>query len=65
MSFREDVTLACLTALRSRPWPPSSGELELLRRAAESAEGEGAEPTRAAAAEGAPSEERAGYPRVA
>jgi hypothetical protein len=40
MSFRDDVTLACLSALRSRPWPPSSGELELLRRAAELDEGE-------------------------
>jgi hypothetical protein len=36
MTVRDDVTLACLDALRSRPWPPSSGELELLRRATES-----------------------------
>ena len=35
MSFCDDATLACLTALRSRPWPPSSGELQLLLRAAE------------------------------
>jgi hypothetical protein len=38
MSLRDDVTLACLAALRSRPWPPSSGDLELLRRAGELAE---------------------------
>ncbi|HEV7824023.1 MAG TPA: hypothetical protein VGP02_03885 [Mycobacteriales bacterium] len=57
MSFRADVTLACLTALRSRPWPPSSGELELLRRAAELPVSEGAEDE--------PSEEPARYPRVA
>jgi hypothetical protein len=57
MSFRADVTLACLTALRSRPGPPSSGELELLRRAAELPVSEGAEDE--------PSEEPARYPRVA
>jgi hypothetical protein len=50
MSFRDDVTLACLTALRSRPWPPSSGELELLRRAAGLPEQERAGQTRTAAA---------------
>jgi hypothetical protein len=43
MSHIDDVTLACLNALRSRPWPPTAGELELLRRAAEVAEGEAAE----------------------
>jgi hypothetical protein len=40
MSIRDDATQACLNALRSRPWPPTTGELELLRRAAEIAEGE-------------------------
>jgi hypothetical protein len=43
MSFNDDATLACLDALRSRPWPPTTGELELLRRAAEVAEAEVAE----------------------
>jgi hypothetical protein len=40
MSIRDDATQACLNALRSRPWPPTTGELELLRRAAEIAEDE-------------------------
>lgn len=61
MSFSEDVTTACLNALRSRPWPPTSGELELLRRAAEVAEAQAAE----AEADRASGATTPGYPRVA
>jgi hypothetical protein len=43
MSIRDDATLACLDALRQRPWPPTRGVLDLPRRAAETAEGEVAE----------------------
>ncbi|HEY0485844.1 MAG TPA: hypothetical protein VGD72_06305 [Mycobacteriales bacterium] len=59
MSFRDDITLACQTALRARPWPPSSGELDLLRRAASLPPDERAEGDRT----GDSRPER--YPRVA
>ncbi|HEV7755431.1 MAG TPA: hypothetical protein VGO94_06165 [Mycobacteriales bacterium] len=61
MSFRDDVTLAGLSALRARPWPPTSGELELLRRAAEIADAQAAE----AEADRASGATTPGFPRVA
>jgi hypothetical protein len=32
MTMRREEAEACLAALRSRPWPPSKSELEMLRR---------------------------------
>lgn len=34
MSARDDIAAACLSALRSGGFPPTEGQLELLRRAA-------------------------------
>jgi hypothetical protein len=61
MSFGDDATQACLDALRARPWPPTTGELELLRRAAETAEKQAAE----AEADRASGATTPGFPRVA
>jgi hypothetical protein len=32
MTKRREEAEACLAALRSRPWPPTEGELDMLRR---------------------------------